>query len=257
MHKKSLTTFAAFAVVIAFAASVAAQNTNSNTSPSRQTTTRQRTTTTTTTTATPDASAPSTAQQDATPPTTTTTRTTTTRTTRASRAARNAENASQAAVRAAFDELIDGITRADVDAVMSVYWNSPQLIIFNNNGTVTKSWAQVRANRESAYPKLKDVKIALRDVRVQMVGADAAFVSYLWTQTQVADGTPESATGRSTLLFRRIGTAWKVVHGHTSPDAPDPSRLLPSEQTAPPANTSTTPTTTTRPATTSPTPTRP
>lgn len=222
----------------ALAPAVFAQNTNSTTTapsrPTTTTTTRQRTTTTTTTNT--NTSTPPAAQQNETPratPTPATTTTTTARSPRSSRTATTttgAQAAGQAAVRAAFDALIDGITRSDVDAVMNIYWNSPQLVVFNNNGTVTKSWAQVRANRESLYARLKDVKIAVRDVRVQMIGADNAVVSYLWTQSQVADGTPESATGRSTLVFRRVGVAWKVVHAHTSPDAPDPSRLLPSER---------------------------
>lgn len=217
------------ALTFVLAATALAQNTNTST-------TRSRTTTTTTTTKTPVTTGEAQAE---TPPTTPPARTTTTRTTRSSVAA--AETPASKAVRAAFDALIDGITRADVDAVMNAYWNSPQLVLFNNNGTVTRSWAQVRENRQSSYPNLKDVKIAVRDVRVQVLGADGALVTCLWTQTQNYKGTDETATGRLSLVFRRVGTAWKVVHTHTSPDKPDPSLLLPSEQEAKPAATTTTP----------------
>jgi len=135
-------------------------------------------------------------------------------------------------VRAAFEKLLDGIRRADVDEVMSVYWDSPQLIIFNNNGTVTKGWEQVRANRVSLYADVKDVKLDVRDVRVHMLGSNAALVTCLWTQAQTFRGTPERASGRLTLVFQRIGSEWKAIHAHTSPEAPDPSRLLPSERGA-------------------------
>ena len=138
-------------------------------------------------------------------------------------------------VRAAFDTLLGGIRNASVDVVTGVYWNSPQLVLFNNNGTVTKGWEQMRKNRESSYPNLKDVKLTERDVRIQMLGRDGAVVTCLWTQSQTYKDTPETATGRMTIVFRRIGTTWKAVHLHTSPDAPDPSRLLPSEQTTPAA----------------------
>src|SRR5688572_25176173 len=40
------------------------------------------------------------------------------------------------AVVAAFNRLVDGIQTTDVEKVMSVYWKSPSLILFNNNGTV-------------------------------------------------------------------------------------------------------------------------
>jgi ketosteroid isomerase-like protein len=137
------------------------------------------------------------------------------------------------AVRATFDTLLNGIRKSDVEMVMSVYWNSPQLVIFNNNGTVTRTWEQVRSNRASSYPDAKNVQLDVRDVRVQMLGAGGAVVTCLWTQSQEFRGTPESATGRLTVIFRLINNGWKIVHTHTSPSAPDPSRLLPSEQPAP------------------------
>jgi ketosteroid isomerase-like protein len=137
------------------------------------------------------------------------------------------------AVRATFETLLNGIRKSDVEMVMSVYWNSPQLVIFNNNGTVTRTWEQVRSNRASSYPNAKNVQLEVRDVRVAMLGAGGAVVSCLWTQSQEFRGTPESASGRLTVVLRLINNGWKIVHTHSSPSAPDPSRLLPSEQVPP------------------------
>lgn len=137
------------------------------------------------------------------------------------------------AVVAAFNRLIDGIQTADVDKVMSVYWNSPSLTLFNYNGTVTRGWDQVRQNRLSSYPEIKDAKLTVRDVSVTMLGRDGAVVNCSWTQSQTYKGTPETAAGRMTLVFKRIGTAWKAIHLHTSPDAPNPSSIPPSEQASP------------------------
>ena len=134
---------------------------------------------------------------------------------------------------AAFEKLLNGIRKADVKSVADVYWNSPRLLLFNNNGTVTKGWEQMRKNRESSYPDLKDVKLEVRDLSVTMLGRDGAVINCLWTQSQTYKDTPETATGRMTLVFRRVGTVWKAVHLHTSPDRPDPSRVLPSEQASP------------------------
>src|SRR6185295_4103866 len=80
-------------------------------------------------------------------------------------------------VTAAFNALIDGIKHANVDEVMSVYLNNPRLSLFNYNGTVTKGWEQVRKNRESSYPEIKDVKLDIRDVSVRMLGSNAAVVT--------------------------------------------------------------------------------
>ena len=161
-----------------------------------------------------------------------TTRTRRTSTAQGAGAAGTGGTPAERAVRATFDTLLNGIRKSDVEMVMSVYWNSPQLVIFNNNGTVTRTWEQVRSNRASSYPDAKNVQLDVRDVRVQMTGRDGAIVTCLWTQSQEFRGTPESATGRLTVVFRLINNGWKIIHTHTSPAAPDPSRLLPSERDA-------------------------
>jgi ketosteroid isomerase-like protein len=138
-----------------------------------------------------------------------------------------------AAVLAAFESLLNGIRKSNVKMVTDVYWNSPRLVLFNNNGTVTKGWDQMRKNRESSYPEIKDVKLDVRDVSVTMLGRDGAVVTALWTQSQTYKDTPETATGRMTIVFRRFGADWKAIHLHTSPDKPEPSRVLPSEQPTP------------------------
>ena len=137
----------------------------------------------------------------------------------------------QDSVQAAFNKIIDGIKRANVNLVTSGYLNSPRLVLFNYNGTVTKGWEQMRKNRESSYPDIKDVKLDVRDLHVEMLGRDGAVVTCLWTQTQTYKGVPDTASGRMTLAFKRVGTEWKAVHLHTSPDKPDATRVPASEQT--------------------------
>jgi len=137
------------------------------------------------------------------------------------------------AVLTAFNHLLDGIRHADVKAVTSVYWNSPRLSLFNYNGSVTKGWEQMKANRESSYPEIRNTKLDVRDVSVTMLGRDGALVTCVWTQSQDYKGTPETASGRMTLVFRKIGTAWKAIHLHSSPDQPNPASIPPSEQVSP------------------------
>ena len=136
---------------------------------------------------------------------------------------------------AAFNKIVDGVRHADVNEVTQPYWNSQQLLLFNNNGTVTRGWEQMRKNRESSYPEMSDVKLDVRDVHVTMLGRDGAVLTCLWSQSQTFKGVPETASGRMTLVFKRIGTDWKAIHLHTSNDKPDASRVLPSEQTSSPA----------------------
>ena len=136
-------------------------------------------------------------------------------------------------VLAAFNNLLDGIRHADPKAAANAYQNSPRLLLFNYNGTVTKSWDQLKANRDASYPHMKDVKLDVRDLRVTMLGTTAALITCQWTQSMTFNGAPETDTGRMTIVFRKIGKEWKAIHLHTSPDNPDPSRVPPSEQPTP------------------------
>jgi ketosteroid isomerase-like protein len=203
------------ALMLALACLSNAQETNTN---SNSTQTRRRTTTTTATTNSNKSQANSNRSagqaQDA-------------------GAKTGAKDPTARGVLAAFESLLEGIRHADVDAVTAAYWNSPQLILFNNNGTVTRGWQQLKENRANSYPNLKDVKLDVRDLRVQMLGREGALLTCLWTQSQVYKGTPENASGRMTIIFRRVGNDWKAIHLHTSPDAPEPSRLPASEQATP------------------------
>lgn len=133
-------------------------------------------------------------------------------------------------VLAAFNTLLDGIRHASVEEVMSAYWNNPRLNLFNYNGSVTKGWEQVKKNRESSYPAIKDVKLEVRDVSVTMLGSTGAVVTCLWKQSQTYKGAPETVSGRMTLVFKRIGNAWKAIHLHSSTDTPNPAVIPPSEQ---------------------------
>jgi ketosteroid isomerase-like protein len=134
-------------------------------------------------------------------------------------------------VRAAFDRLIEGIKQADADKVMSVYQNSDNILFFNNNGSATIGWENMKKNREASYPKTKNVTLDVTGVRVEMLGKDAALVTCKWKQTQEYDGNLESASGRMSLIFKQIGKDWKVIHLHTSPDNPPASRpVFPSER---------------------------
>ncbi len=135
-----------------------------------------------------------------------------------------------AGVREAFDRLIEGIKQVDADKVMSVYDKGPKLLIFNNNGTATSGWDNVKANVTAAYANTKNVTIDITGLRVEMLGPKAAYVTCKWKQTQEYKEKLEDSSGRMTLIFKLINKNWKIVHRHTSPDKPDATRIPPSER---------------------------
>jgi ketosteroid isomerase-like protein len=134
-------------------------------------------------------------------------------------------------VRDTIDKLVEGIKQVDVAKVMSVYENSDRILFFNNNGTATIGWENMKANRESLYAKTKNVSLELTGLRIEMLGKNAAYATCKWKQSQEYDGKLENASGRMTLVFKLIGKEWKIVHLHTSPDNPASTRpVLPSER---------------------------
>ena len=197
-----------FAVIILTCGVVVAQNSNSSTTTERQRKTNTNRAETAAPTATP-APAPKKAP------------------------AATAQEPGSEGVLAAFNTLLDGIRHASVNEVMSTYWNNPRLSLFNYNGSVTKGWEQVKKNRESSYPEIKDVKLEVRDVSVTMLGTTGAMVTCQWKQSQTYKGAPETVSGRMTLVFKRIGNAWKAIHLHSSTDTPNPAVIPPSEQPVP------------------------
>jgi len=191
-----------FALILLTCGVVVAQNSNSSTTPERQ----RKTNTNRAETAPTPAPAPKKAP------------------------ASTAQEPGSEGVLAAFNTLLDGIRHASVAEVMSSYWNNPRLSLFNYNGSVTKGWEQVKKNRESSYPEIKDVKLEVRDVAVTMLGTTGAMVTCQWKQSQTYKGAPETVSGRMTLVFKRIGNAWKAIHLHSSTDTPNPAVIPPSEQ---------------------------
>ena len=131
----------------------------------------------------------------------------------------------------AFDRLVEGIKDVDVNKVMSVYAKDSKLLIFNNNGTATQGWDEVKSINEKIYAKLSNVTLDITGLRIEMLGTKAAYVTCKWKQTQDNNGKMEESSGRMTLVFKLIGKDWKITHRHTSPDRPDATRpVFPSER---------------------------
>lgn len=133
-------------------------------------------------------------------------------------------------VRAAFDRLVEGIKQADAEKVMSVYDKNERTLFFNYNGTATIGWQNMMDNRKSTYANSKNVNLEPTGVRVEILSATSAYVSCKWKQSQEFKGDLESSSGRMTLVFKKIGKDWKVVHLHTSPDTALENIVIPASE---------------------------
>lgn len=102
----------------------------------------------------------------------------------------------------------------DLDAFMTGYWNSAQLTFFS--GAKEHDGWQVTMDRyRAAYASggHEMGKLEFSNLRIELLGPDAAFVLGEWHLTMSDGKTPH---GLFTLVFRKFAEGWKIVHDHTA-----------------------------------------
>ena len=108
----------------------------------------------------------------------------------------------------------DAWNRHDLDAFMSGYWNSPELTFFSG-AKETRGWQATLERYRATYnsPGHAMGKLDFSDLRIEMLGPEAAFVRGTWHLTMPEGKNPQ---GKFTLIFRKFGDGWKIIHDHTS-----------------------------------------
>ncbi len=104
--------------------------------------------------------------------------------------------------------------RHDLDAFMAGYWNSPELTFFSG-AKGRHGWQETVDRYKATYqsPGHEMGKLEFSELRIEALGADAAFVRGEWHLTMTDGKTPH---GLFTLVFRKFADGWKIVHDHTS-----------------------------------------
>ncbi len=108
----------------------------------------------------------------------------------------------------------DAWNRHDLDAFMQGYWNSTELTFFSG-AKESKGWEatidRYRATYQSSGKEMG--KLEFSELKIEPLGAKAAFVRGVWQLTMSDGKTPH---GRFTLIFRKFPDGWKIIHDHTS-----------------------------------------
>jgi beta-aspartyl-peptidase (threonine type) len=124
----------------------------------------------------------------------------------------------QASEKAAIEKVLrtqqEAWNRHDLDAFMTGYWNSGDLTFFSA-GTERHGWDATLDRYRATYsgPGHEMGTLAFSALRIEMLGADSAFVRGAW-QLTMSDG--KKPRGLFTLVFRKFPDGWKIVHDHTS-----------------------------------------
>jgi len=114
-------------------------------------------------------------------------------------------------IRAVLDSQQAAWNRGDIEAFMAYYWKSDDLT-FQSGNARTRGWTEVLARYKKTYPPDKMGVLEFSDLAIHVLAADSAFMLGRFKLNR-AGSTSE---GVFTLILRRIGEGWRIVHDHTS-----------------------------------------
>jgi beta-aspartyl-peptidase (threonine type) len=108
----------------------------------------------------------------------------------------------------------DAWNRGDLEAFMAGYWNSPDLTFFSG-AHESKGWQAALERYKKTYQSAGHEmgKLEFANLRVEMLGPDAAFVRGEFHLTMSDGKTPH---GLFTLIFKKFVDGWKIVHDHSA-----------------------------------------
>jgi ketosteroid isomerase-like protein len=111
----------------------------------------------------------------------------------------------------------DAWNRGDLDGYMAGYARSPDLV-FTSGGNIRRGWQETYDRYQAKYGADRATmgKLEFEILGVQSLGADGAVVLGRW---QLVD-TPAAGGGVFSVVLARTRDGWRVVHDHTSLDAP-------------------------------------
>lgn len=101
--------------------------------------------------------------------------------------------------------------RGDIDAFMIPYWKSESLT-FSSGGETQRGWNATRDRYKARYPDQKTMgQLSFTNLETQSLGNDNALMLGQWQLQR-----EEPIGGNFSLVWRRDGDRWVIMHDHTS-----------------------------------------
>lgn len=108
--------------------------------------------------------------------------------------------------------------RGDIDAFMNYYWNSDNLT-FSSTGQTRRGWTATRDHFKSRYDTREKMGVLrFSELKINQLSPRAAYVLGRWDLVRALPEKPVG--GVFTLVVAKIDDCWRIVHDHTSADAP-------------------------------------
>lgn len=101
----------------------------------------------------------------------------------------------------------------DLDKFMATYWNSDQLT-FCSGGKTTTGWQATLDNYRKSYATPEKMgRLNFDGLEVSMIESKSALVLGRWHLRMEDDSKRD---GNFTLVVKKIGNNWKIIHDHSS-----------------------------------------
>jgi ketosteroid isomerase-like protein len=116
-------------------------------------------------------------------------------------------------VRKVLDDQVAAWNKGDLEGFMAGYWKSRELSFFSGKDK-TRGWQAALERYQKRYQAegREMGKLSFSELEIEAFNGDAVWVRGRWKVTT----SKETVDGLFTLIFKRVGGGWRIVHDHTS-----------------------------------------
>jgi ketosteroid isomerase-like protein len=119
---------------------------------------------------------------------------------------------------------LDAYNKKDLDAIMALYWNSPDLVSFPPGVMEIRGWENVKQGFTKEFAEMKDGKLELMETSNNAAG-DVVLGSGKWRFTMTSPlGAPIEVLGRYMDAKAKRDGKWVYIMDHASAPLPPPDQ---------------------------------
>ena len=115
-------------------------------------------------------------------------------------------------------EMLGGFQIGNAE-LMHKHYADNATFVNGDYGPLVFGWQNYLIQYEQARNSFQGMQVVRRNTYIFTEG-NFAWASYQWEFSSLVNGKPYSAVGQTTLIFKKVGDNWLIVHNHTAPICP-------------------------------------
>lgn len=108
----------------------------------------------------------------------------------------------------------DGMSRMDIEQVMTCFWNSPDVIFVRHDGTVFRGFDSIRKDVEQMFAQHESLSLVIDEVSYTRQGESVFAIGTATYEGKTKDGTSQKIVERWTDVRRKVDGRWVYVLDH-------------------------------------------